>query len=328
MKFNVFILAVLLLNTVNLFGQDYFEDSKGSGFSVLLDNRPSIFSAKINLSDNSIKADLSHLYVVKKKSDTLTYNIGWGVSLKGKSEDNLGILLTTGNFVPGFNGNGYFAFRKIIKKPTAKWWVCILSGGYSLSKYNLYYPNKIYSKQIIDTVYQGYNLGLSWCYIFPVGKGKTSNLIVGASVGYSMINNYGDLSKVEIKDTRIVNDTGGNTRNITNINSNGSVYGEGKYLVYGTTKFRGNLAYVPSFLSNRISLMIYPSINYSNVFAPMYNVGMGIHYLQKGHPSTSICGIFVEFNDISNAQEKTGGIIKRTLTIGLTASLNISDSSK
>ncbi len=328
MKFKVLFLTVFLLNMTNLFGQDYFEDSKGSGFSIMSTNVTSIFSAKLNVGDNSIKSDLFNQYQVKKVSDLSTYHFGWGLSLKGKSENGLGILFSTGSLVPGFTGNGYLAFRKIIKKPVAKWWIFILSGGYSVSKYNLYNPSKIYSKQLTDTIYQGYNFGLSWCYLFPVGRNKLSNIILGASIGLSRINNYGNLSKVEIKDTKIINDTGGNTRNITPVQSNGDIYAEGKYLQYSSTKFRFNLAYIPSFLNNRISLMFYPSVNYSKVFAPLYNLGMGIQYLQIGSPSVSIGGLFIEFNDISNAQGKTGGIIKRTLTVGLTASLNISSTSK
>src|SRR5271157_2476060 len=153
MKFKVLFLTVFLLNMTNLFGQDYFEDSKGSGFSIMSTNVTSIFSAKLNLGDNSIKSDLFNQYQVKKVSDLLTYHFGWGLSLKGKSENGLGILFSTGSLVPGFTGNGYLAFRKIIKKPVTKWWIFILSGGYSVSKYNLYNPNKIYSKQLTDTIY-------------------------------------------------------------------------------------------------------------------------------------------------------------------------------
>jgi hypothetical protein len=149
------------------------------------------------------------------------------------------------------------------------------------------------------------------------------NIIVGASAGLNRVNNYGNLSKVVIKDTKTVTDTSGTVREVTPSKHNGAIYAKGDYIEYNSLRIRASVAYIPSFFGNRVAFMVYPSIEYSRIFAPAYNTGIGIQFLKKGAPSVSIAGIFVEFNDMTNSQASTNGFVKHTLTIGLTGSLNL-----
>ena len=202
----------------------------------------------------------------------------------------------------------------------------MLSGGYSMSKLNLYNPDVGFSKQLSDTNFQGFNAGLSWCYLFPVNKGK-DDLILGASLEIERGNDYANLSKVDIKNVQFASDSAGHERYINSINQNGSIYAQGAYQEYITEQFRVNMAYIPSFLKskekNPIAILFYPSVNYSAIFAPMYNFGFGLRFLKKGSPTISIAGLYIEFNDITDAQKKLEGFVKHTITAGLTASLDV-----
>ncbi len=329
MKSSVLFFTFFVLLSINLVGQDYFEDIEGSGFSVLSGKNGTMLSTRLNVGDNSIKLNFYQQYPQKgRKIDPLNvpknlYDIGWGLSVKGKSEDGIGLLFTSGAFAPGFNGSGYLSLRDIIDtKGQSSWWILLLSGGYTISNLNLYHPDAAFNKQLTDTIFQGYNLGLSWSYLFPVNKSR-DNIIVGASAGFNRVNNYGNLSKVVIKDTKTITDTTGTARDVTPSKHNGAIYAKGAYKEYNTLKLRVSMAYIPSFLNNRVAFMVYPSINYSMIFAPVYNTGIGIQFLKEGAPTVSIGGIFVEFNDMTNAQGSTDGFVKRTLTIGLTGSLNL-----
>jgi len=331
MKTFILIILFSFWLSISLSGQDYFEDVKGSGFSVLSARNTTLISTRVNVGDNSIKINFFQQY--RLKCDTAQnidhqwpkkkFDLGWGIAVKGKSEDGIGLLFSTGSFSPGFNGSGYLSLRNITSwQDQARWWILLLSGGYTISNFNLFNPDAAINKQLTDTIFQGYNFGLSWCYIIPVNNLK-DNIIVGASIGFNRVNNYGNLSKVEIKDTKSIADTGGTIRNITPVKRNGAIYAKGSYKEFNTAKARISMAYIPSFLNNRVAFMVYPSINYSKIYAPIYNAGFGIQFLKKGAPTISIGGIFVEFNDITNVQGKTTGFIKQTLSIGLTASLNI-----
>ena len=329
--------------------QDYFDDAKGSGLTVLTGKTgDAILSTRFNIGDNSIKVNFFQQYRLNqiKQPDTIdldTYpkppvkpqrnDIGWGAYVKGKSENGLATIFSTGSLVPGFEGNLYLSFRHLQTDSTeirtetgsrkikvSRWWVVLLSGGYSITRLNLYDPAKTFQKQLYDTLFQGWNAGISGFYILPVHR-AADNLILGGSVSLNRLNNYGGLKKVEIKD--ITQDTsGGVIRQVTPSRSS-YIYCTGNYAEYLTARIRASVAWIPKFLGYRVAFILYPSVNLSAKYSPRYNTGISFQFLKKGSPTVSIGGIYVEFNDMGNAFGSDEPFVTRCLTFGLTASVNI-----
>ena len=117
-KITLFLVTVFAMLLVN--AQDYFEDAQGNGFPILTHTNGSNFNARINTKDNSIKVNFFKFFkpqtlygaansqfkdedVVgpgtilprsnqKIKLPDAIDSWGWGLSLKGKTEQNLGSI--------------------------------------------------------------------------------------------------------------------------------------------------------------------------------------------------------------------------------------------
>jgi len=345
-------LLFLIFSPTLLLAQDYFDDFKGTGLGVLTGKTGNtILTTRVNIGDNSIKINFFQQYRINPvKQDaiidldsmpdlppsSLKYDIGWGAYIKGKSENGIASIFSTGSFVPGFDGNFYLSLRNLRtdslkvkndqgvfkKQPVSRWWVILLSGGYTFAKYNLYDPSAVFQNQLTDTIFQSFNMGLSGLYILPVNRTRTDNLILGGSMVVSKVSNYGSLKKVEIKDITIDTSAIGVIRQITKANGN-SLYGEGDYKEFTNARLRFNVAYIPKFLNYRVAVIFYPSISMSEIYNPRYNTGISIQFLKEGSPTISIGGIYVEFNDVTNVMGRGDSFIKRSMTVGLTGSINI-----
>lgn len=326
------LIFVTLLNRAN--SQDYFEDLKGTGNSILLNGGDGklLFSSRLNIGDNSAKVNLYRQYLVHENGfetadfkNRNKFNIGWGAFVKAKIENGLGSLFGGGHIAPGYTGSAYLSIGNKIwhnKNDIVHFssWAIILSGTYSGSEFQLYdQTTDIFSDQLIDTIFKSAGVGLSFIYqLHP----DASNVYLGFSAKYSKANNFNKLDKVDIKNDSIYT-SGGTIRTITIVNENGNTYGVGNYKEYNNLNLRLNTSYVPGFLNNEIGFVFYPSIDISKVFAPKYNLGFSFNLLKKGSPSTSQAALLIEFNDLNNAAKSKKTFFKRSFSIGFTIAFNV-----
>lgn len=324
------LLLILLFSCQLATAQDYFEDIKGNG-TPLSFNNTRLFSSRINVGDNSIKANLFHQYKVNEEGfdhPGLARHkvfIGWGLWFKTKTEDGLGALFNSGDFNPGFGSGAYLTFHKRTwskndEGTNYRSWILAFSANINYSQYRLYDASKSFSSQLYDTNFTGYTLGLSFLYRLHPNR---SNLYLGASCSINKVNNYGKLDKVEVKDDTAYTNNGIN-RTAATVDDDGNVYGRGHYQVEHTVKLRFNTTYVPGSFDHQLGFLIYPSVDLSvEKSAAKFNIGFALSFLEKGSPTNNIAALMFELNDINNVNNSTKPFFKRSFSVGITASLNV-----
>lgn len=329
--------------------QDYFEDSKGEGFPMILQTHGSSISARVNSKDNSLKASVFR-YLTNRTPDyipteaettiipptgyatTLQDNVtyGLGANIKGKTEQSIGSLFSEGAFSPGFTGGLYFARRGLMYKPKglgaktkALVSTLLLGFQYSRSSLRLFDVNKPFDQMKIDQPFDGYSASLSWFRMEPL---KADNLIWGASLELAKKNNYSTLDQYEIRDylVNIVDPTSGGTRTILLADEDGYGYNKNNYKQFKTITFRPNINYIPKSLNHRAAFLFYPSWVIVEESRPRLNFDLGIHLLEKGDPALSIFGLFFSFSDVANGREiKDRAFLERSFSVGITAAFNL-----
>lgn len=353
----ILILVLIFASSKVVFSQDYFEDLNGNGFPILMETEKDLnLFARINIGDNSFKLSTFQFFkdvkfgLFGKPNIDKLMRIGWGTYFKAKTENGIGYIFSSGKFTPGFSSGGYFYLGRTIdyiyrEKIEKRWWHLIFSFGYNFSKYRYYEPDKEFENQLTQIDFGSINLGLSYYYNQPSGKNRDSNLIWGGSISYSKINNYSSLDKFEIKDSTSFIDTDTDTeRTVTSFNEDGYVYAKGSsesyYKEFLKCKIRPYLTLIPKMFYGRIGIILYPSIDILKRVATQYdiksngeientnpfivgNFGIGLQLFDDDQRSYSLGGVFIEFNDLNNAYDSKKSFFKRSLKIGVTASLNI-----
>ncbi len=343
-----------------VFAQDYFEDAKGSGSPILFGKGSGLVSARFNVGDNSTKINLFHFFPLgnpEGKShnihtgrempppvddperppyfdDRTSHSLGIGGFFKAKTEDGLGTLFQ-GQLTPGIQTGAYFAYRNseyknlrgaLGDRAIYSNWVVLGTVGLSHSTLQLYDPNKPFEQQLSDTLFTGWDVGLSTFKIIPIDSADQGNLIVGMSIKLSKENNYGDLKKVKIVDTQsIIDTTSGTVRNVSTIRKD-DVFRTGSYSTYMQFVIRPHATIIPRFLGNRGSITGYLPLIFSQGEFKV-NGGMSFNFLKKGEPAISVVGVYCEFANLFGGeiieQGESSHLFPQRMTVGVTAALNL-----
>ncbi|GGB23236.1 hypothetical protein GCM10011511_53930 [Puia dinghuensis] len=337
-------LAVILALVLSLLlpmvvpAQDYFADRNSTGTPILFgkDTHTALFACSGSIGDNSIKANFFKQYWLNAatyKPERLPRGknyLGWGLSGKAGTVNGLGTLFSYGDFSPTFTSGAYLAYSRKTWKPSGDGtvygnWALILSSTYTTCYYNIYYPRATFRRQLVDTFFNGFGVSLS--FVDCIYKGN-DDIYAGASVSVRRQSNYPFLTKVTIhNDTAYTtsgsNGSSGTTRTVTYINSNGDTYGVGPYVQYTDVSIRFNFTWVPAVLEHNLAFIVYPSIDLSQPYTPVYNAGASIALLKTGSPSTPLAALFFELDDVGNAYGSTYTFAKRSFRAGISTTLNI-----
>ena len=350
-KITLFLVTVFAMLLVN--AQDYFEDAQGNGFPILTHTNGSNFNARINTKDNSIKVNFFKFFkpqtlygaansqfkdedVVgpgtilprsnqKIKLPDAIDSWGWGLSLKGKTEQNLGSIFSEGVFSPGFTGGIYFANRSIKDpgtKPKINNW--LISAQYTASSLRLFDTSLVFDKMKIDSAFNGVSFSIAYFQVRSLKK--ADNLIWGASVEYAQKNNYSTLDKYEVKDfeKQVIDPLTGNVRTIQIADDDGYGYSINKYVEKKYLTLRPHINYIPKFLNYRVGMIFYPSYVIVEDSEPRTNFELAFHLLEKGIPSLSNFSIYFTLTDVANNREvKDKTFIQRSFSVGIGASFNM-----
>ncbi len=177
-----------------------------------------LFSPKINENSQGILLNLNtgtqsiggdYLFTTKSKnpSDYLIYRLG----VATKATDGVGPLFANGQFSPGVKLSAartnirVFA-SNIVKNDGTKSkfddWLTF-TATYSFEKNKLFSKENSFAKQITDTIFSGYSLGLD----YTMALGSNEQDYFNFNVAYNRRNNYNDLSSIDVFDNRLIYDS-------------------------------------------------------------------------------------------------------------------------
>lgn len=315
--FKIYRLNLKKKNSMNVWEKIGLEHTKQNSFLKLVD------LPRMNMKDSTEDFSGSGKTEVPKSSFKLN-DLGFGLSVKGKTSDGIGNLFSKGSVSPETQLGLYGVYKNVKIKDDVHKYTFLVSPffNYNFASYQVVRTDTTYKNQTSDTTLNGMNFGVS--SFFKFYRNKKDQFIVGASITQSQLNNYDDLDKVEIKESTTKTDSSsGTVRTITTVNDNGYTYASGKIKQYWNTKIKCYLTYIPYQLDYRAALVVYPSVDINSLYAPVYNVGFGIHFLEKDNPTMSIAGVFFELNDIANAKNSKDPFMKHSFKIGVTAALNV-----
>lgn len=351
------LLFVSYVSEVN--AQDYFEDASGNGFPVILNPTGGNFNIRVTPKDNSLKVNFFKFFSYKPiyssketyEKDTLfvTENFklphppadkpklpveinskGFGLSIKGKTEQNLGSLFAEGAFSPGTVLGGYFASRKIRVGDTDgkvtkidNW---LFSAQYAASSLRLFDATRAFDDMKIDTAFNGFSASIAFFQALSTGKKKNSNLIWGGSVEFAIKNNYSTLKTYEVKDyeVQITDPQTGNIRTIQFADEDGYGYSKNNYAVKKYVTLRPHINFIPSFLNYRVGVIFYPSYVIVEKSKPRTNFELAFHVLEKGSPVLSNLAVYFSLNDVFNGRDITDKTFtQRSFSVGIGASFNM-----
>lgn len=177
-------------------------------FSPKLDESKQNTLLNINTGTQSIGAD--YLFTTKSRnpSDYLIYRFG----VSAKATEGVGSLITNGQFSPGVKLTAartkirLFA-NPLISKPDGTKrkfddWLTF-TGSFIFEKNKLFKKDTTFAKQITDTTFTGYSLGMD--YNMVLGTNEQDYINFGLT--YNRRNNYNDLTSVDVVDKRIIFDS-------------------------------------------------------------------------------------------------------------------------
>jgi hypothetical protein len=355
--------TILLLCIDSIYAQDYWEDLSGNGNPISLRaGEDWNVSARINAGDNSVKINgfgllrsqkvredgkkgviisdklkecLSKLdnrgeedftcsaHFTKGVSNYVFNYNGLGLSIKGKTEDGIGSLFSKGQITPKTQLGLYYIFKsvKIENNLHQYTWVFSPFVNVNFASYQLVPSDSAYAFDKTEANITGFNAGIS---LFRQGYIRANQIVLGGSYTFSRKNNYNDLDQVELKEYYIKNDTLGGQTQISKVNDNGYVYGVGTIKEYNNSNLKIYASYLPEYFKYRVAFILYPSVDINDLYDnPLFNLGFGVHFMQKGNPGLSVAGVNFEFTDINNAKEKTDPFLKRSFKISISTALNV-----
>ncbi|NNV55022.1 hypothetical protein [Limnovirga soli] len=185
-------------------------------FSPYLNENTKNTMLNLNTGTQSIGADYLFTNKSNNPADYLVYRFG----LSTKPNEGVGPLITNGQFSPGVKLNAartkvrLFASPMLVRIDGTKRkfddWLT-LSTSITYEKNKLLRKDTSFSRQVIDTSFTGYSLGLDYNMAF----GTFEQDYINFKIVYNRRNNYGELSNVDIIDRRTTFDSAsGIQRNI------------------------------------------------------------------------------------------------------------------
>lgn len=330
------VLVIFLLLALGASAQDYFQDRHGNGNPIIFSadgHKDLLFSAGIDVTDkSSVKANLYRQYWlnestykpldVPRKKDFL----GWGVSVKASLANGLGSLFSAGDLNPAFNGGAYLAYTRLTWKKTADGkgtyysnWAVILSQNLNYATYQFFDPAQPFSNQLSERNFHGEVTALS--YVLQLHP-KEDNLVVGASFSFSHRSNYNNLSTVLINNDSLISGNG-KVRTVEQNSTTGNVYAIGHFQEYNNYNFRINSTFIPAAFEYKVGFTLYPSVDLSPAYHPIYNAGLALSYLAEKSPSTPVASLMFELDDLNNSTGRPGPFLGRSFSICVSTTLNI-----
>ncbi len=260
------------------------------------------------------------------------YANGWGLNLKAKASDGIGTIFRGADFANGVTLGAYVAFARLDKvlngRPAGVFTGNIVSLNYTVNSYRFLQANKPVNEQLTDfNTYGGFTASFAQFRKMPFGTDDRDNLYLGYSMSFSQSDNYGDLEKVEVRNTVQYLIGTDSLRIQSTVDDKGYVYAftddKSSFLRPFNFQFRVHATYIPKALDYRIAFVTYPEVNHQFDGKTKLNANFALHFLKDGEPSASIVGLFLSFNDIGNAAEKTQPFLKRSLVVGITTAWNL-----
>lgn len=345
-------LFCFLLASLTAKAQIWYDDAAGGGFPVLLggskngnSEKTTLFNARVNTSDGStILSIFKRKFPKTQGIDTTTVRpsatdrpdpnsfsrnnprFGWGTSVKGKVENGLGSLFSSGKISPSFTVGGYLTYSGWMQaKKGSKFILPILSVRYTRSEQRFYYPEEkadsIRFSNFLPS--NGFEISGGYYEIVPDGE---RNTIWGVTFSATNKDNYSTLTKVEVKDIKATNGAGQPGRTVTIIDDDGYTYAQSTatnpYRTFWAHQLRFHYGKILS--NSRIAFITYPSVEFTTKPASSgtVNLGFGLHFLKEGQPSLSQVGVVFELNDLFNANSSTKPLLQRGFKVGIVAGLN------
>ena len=332
-----------LINTV-LKAQFWYDDGDGSGFSLFQNgSKKSLVSGRLNTKDNSVTASVFRRFTEKFNLIPPTSDpdkpdpeiqaarpikvFGIGLTAKGKTESGLATFLSSGKISPASTFGGYGLHQRYVKNKSTRIETYVIGVRYNQSSYRLFDPALSYELQAGDTQsFGGWEYFAGAYHLTPPKKGSSANFLYGISLNWSEKNNFSTLDKVELKTvTNFVSSPPGSaTHVVTQVDDDGNTYAtispEKPYFPFNDFRVQLHLGYI--FEGGRTAVRLYPSIDWTNQWAPQYNAGLGVYFLKLGQPTLTNGGIFFEFNDITNAKISTKTFFQHSFKIGVIGELN------
>lgn len=266
-------------------GQSIFEDRKGES-AIFLPNGGTL---RLNTADASIKLSFAHRVSTKKPF--------LGFDISGKTNDGLLTLFSKGMVSPGVKINGVVGIQELFHKSNILDGWLALQIGYEGSSFKLFKPDSVFKNQIEKINFNTFRTSVD----FNLKMG--GNKLLGVSIGYRKANNYEDLDKIELTDTRIIQDSVSNTtRTYTdkiNVRS-------GLFETFHQVPLKLDFYWTTKNNNPRIGFYHYwrTTINVSGKVVNGF--GSGIYLLKKNNPLSSIAGITFEVNDVTKLKDGFG----------------------
>jgi len=273
-------------------GQSLFEDRKGNSAIFL----PEGGTFRLNTADASLKLSFTNygLPIVGNKPKPY-----FGFEISGKTNDDIFSLFSNGNISPGAKVLGIAGIDIFNKTKNRngddvpqKLGRLTLKLGYEGSSFKLFTPDSIFENQIHKTSFNSFTTSLS--FNLKIGGNK----LFGVSVGFNKANNYDDLTKMELNETKFYRDT---INNITRTTEKKINVRSGEYKVYDQIPISLDFFWVPK---NNPRLGFYHYWRTKITEKTVTNgFGSGFYLLKKNNPLSSIAGIVFEVSDISKLND-------------------------
>jgi len=246
-------------------------------------------SLSVNFADKSTK--ISHVF--RKSGEELR----WGFELAAKATDGVSTLFDGDRVSPDTHAAISIGWQPINGKTEAEvqqgppadrlirlFWTT-LQVGYTRSNYSLYDANKTVGNRAFEG---SKDLPATTLYYNALLRG---NFLLGASAGWSRVTNYGDLTKVKVTETTVI-DTNGST---TTTSAKTIEARSGALTVAGQWALNTDLLWVPDATKSRIGLdlLTRTTVNGGDT---RISPGIGVFVLKDGAPTKIIGGLTIQYD--------------------------------
>lgn len=324
MKFYItFFLFYLSLN-YSSFSQVLVETLEGDEIALNLTKlENSTLIGNVNLSEQSLQ--FKALITLPNRTEVIATDF-LALGIKGKPSDGLFTLFSGGNFNPSTNINlsytkiHLFSNKDNVEKGHIDFFN--IKGEYYVNKYTLFRSDTLFTNQINNFNFTGG--GILFTYNLLV-RGKS---LISFLIGYSLKNNYSKLESIEIREFKTVIDSVTGT-----IREYGKVVNgkKGSYKDFENFPMRFSYTYCPTEKEDdkdklKVGFTLYYSGDFGK-FIPIHNLGYIVFLTKQNEKSgvrTSIIGIGIQANDLSNNMDKNVNLSRR-LTYSLSTTFNIAN---
>ena len=119
------------------------------------------------------------------------------------------------------------------------------------------------------------------------------NFLAGASLGYSQTNNYSRLRKVDLIETKIVNQSD----TMTQVTQRTITGREGEYREFGEFTVNADIMWVAGIFNNRVGVDVFARYTSPEGEENTFEPGIGFFVLKAGAPSRIVAGITAKHDD-------------------------------